>query len=149
MNKLESEAYSRGWNDAMRKEPKEVFENKDQEYYLNQTLEVQAGEPMNKDCICKSKHCQHYESDFDRFVKNENWKARFNEKYKNWIDKDNHLKDSVIDFIEQLLKKEREKTLAEEKQFILNVLDGIDIADKEAGVIGGTKAIRMALQSRV
>lgn len=37
----------------------------------------------------------------------------------------------------------------EERQFILNVLDGIDIADKQMGVIGGTKAIRFALQSRI
>lgn len=37
----------------------------------------------------------------------------------------------------------------QERQFILNLLDGQDIADKELGVIGGTKAIRFALSSRI
>lgn len=37
-----------------------------------------------------------------------------------------------------------------ERQFILNVLDGIDQADKEMGNMGGgTKAIRLALSSRL
>lgn len=37
-----------------------------------------------------------------------------------------------------------------ERQFILNVLDGIDIADRNSGdIVGGTKAIRFALQSRI
>lgn len=36
----------------------------------------------------------------------------------------------------------------EYRQFILNVLDGIDIADKELGG-GGTKAIRLAIKSRI
>jgi len=45
--------------------------------------------------------------------------------------------------VETLVKKE-------ERQFILNVLDGIDIADKQMGnKTGGTKAIRHALKSRV
>ena len=36
------------------------------------------------------------------------------------------------------------------KQFILNVLKGVDIADKEMGNKGGgTKAIRLAIKSRV
>ncbi len=44
---------------------------------------------------------------------------------------------------------ERERVATEERQFILNILDGIDIADKAMGNIGGgTKAIRFALQSR-
>ena len=46
------------------------------------------------------------------------------------------------------LKEEREEVLREERRFIVNVLDGIDMADKEAGVIGGTQAIRLALESR-
>ncbi len=81
----------------------------------------------------------------------------------------------IKDFIRTLIKTEREKAFhagvescesihpefnkvkdewvkegaAEERQFILNVLDGIDIADKEMGnTHGGTKAIRLALQSR-
>ena len=42
----------------------------------------------------------------------------------------------------------REKELAE-RQFILNVLDGIDMADKQMGNKGGgTKAIRLVLSSR-
>lgn len=44
----------------------------------------------------------------------------------------------------------REEMKKEERQFILNVLDGIDIADEQMGnKTGGTKAIRQALQSRV
>lgn len=44
----------------------------------------------------------------------------------------------------------REKRLLQqERQFILNVLDGVDIADLETGNDkGGTKAIRLALQMR-
>lgn len=48
----------------------------------------------------------------------------------------------------------KEKSLSErqgaeeERRFILNVLDGIDTADEAMGVLGGTKAIRFALQSR-
>lgn len=39
---------------------------------------------------------------------------------------------------------------ADERQFILNVLDGVDIADEQIGNKGGgTKAIRFALQSRI
>ena len=55
-----------------------------------------------------------------------------------------------------LAKLENEKELSreegrkEERQFILNVLDGIDQADREMGnKFGGTKAIRFALQSRI
>ena len=46
--------------------------------------------------------------------------------------------------------KEMIKAVMEYKQFILNVLDGIDIADKEMGnQKGGTKAIRLAIESRI
>lgn len=39
--------------------------------------------------------------------------------------------------------------LRDEKEFILNVLEGIDIADKQMGNTGGgTAAIRLALKSR-
>lgn len=49
----------------------------------------------------------------------------------------------VILLIEKQIKEE-------ERQFILNVLDGIDIADEQMGnKTGGTKAIRLALQSRI
>lgn len=38
----------------------------------------------------------------------------------------------------------------EERQFILNILDGVDIADEQMGNKGGgTKAIRFALQNRI
>lgn len=52
---------------------------------------------------------------------------------------------------EQLVKilnqkdKEVEEAVAEYKQFVVNVLDGIDIADGQCN----TKAIRFALQSRI
>lgn len=36
----------------------------------------------------------------------------------------------------------------EERQFILNILDGIDLADAQMGLPHNTKAIRFALQSR-
>ena len=43
-----------------------------------------------------------------------------------------------------------ERAVAAERQFILNILDGIDIADEEMGNNGGeTKAIRLALKSRI
>jgi len=57
--------------------------------------------------------------------------------------------EELISFIESLLAEQKKELLENERQFILNVLDGIDIADKEVGVIGGTQAIRQALQSRV
>lgn len=43
------------------------------------------------------------------------------------------------------LQKAREGARAEYKQFVLNILDGIDIADGQCN----TKAIRLALQSRI
>jgi Skp family chaperone for outer membrane proteins len=45
---------------------------------------------------------------------------------------------------EQELQKAREEAQEEYKQFVLNVLDGVDIADGQCS----TKAIRFALQSR-
>jgi len=55
----------------------------------------------------------------------------------------------IKDFIESLLAEQKKELMKEERQFIINVLDGIDIADKQMGVIGGTQAIRQALRSRV
>lgn len=55
----------------------------------------------------------------------------------------------AIAFVENLLAEQKKELLENERKFILNILDGIDIADKEMGVIGGTQAIRQALQSRV
>lgn len=37
----------------------------------------------------------------------------------------------------------------EERQFMLNILDGIDEADRQLGHPGGTKAIRFALKNRI
>lgn len=57
--------------------------------------------------------------------------------------------DSLKQFIQSILDKREEEVRKEERQFILNVLDGVDIADQQMGNVGGgTKAIRFALQSR-
>lgn len=45
----------------------------------------------------------------------------------------------------QQLQKARQEAQTEYKQFVLNVLDGVDIADGHCN----TKAIRLALQSRI
>lgn len=55
----------------------------------------------------------------------------------------------LLSFISSREEKAREEGRKEERQFILNVLDGIDIADKQMGVVGGTKAIRISLQNRI
>ena len=55
----------------------------------------------------------------------------------------------VTEIISSREEKAREEGRKEERQFILNVLDGIDIADKEMGIVGGTQAIRLALQNRI
>lgn len=58
--------------------------------------------------------------------------------------------EDQIAFIRNLASSEYKRGQQEERQFILNILDGIDIADKEMGNKGGgTKAIRHALQSRI
>ena len=85
----------------------------------------------------------------------ENWKEEFDKKlplftFVNNSEYGSELKiEEVKDFISTLLAEERHKVLSEERQFILNILDGIDIADKEMGLTGGTQAIRQALQSRI
>lgn len=51
--------------------------------------------------------------------------------------------------LEDEITKAEERGRREERQFVLNVLDGIDIADEQMqNKGGGTKAIRFALQSR-
>ena len=85
-----------------------------------------------------------------------NWKETFRNDYTTkgygdyrlWNESGNNVQ-KVEDFITNLLAEQKKGLLADERRFILNVLDGIDIADKKAGVIGGTQAIRQALQSRV
>lgn len=59
------------------------------------------------------------------------------------------MKENLTLLISSREQKAREEGRKEERQFILNVLDGIDIADKEMGIVGGTQAIRQALQSRI
>lgn len=56
--------------------------------------------------------------------------------------------DFWLSILDQEVSYAVERSMQEERQFILNILDGIDIADKEMGIIGGTKAIRFALASR-
>ena len=52
--------------------------------------------------------------------------------------------------IKQALQTVERETREEERAFILNILDGIDIADEEMqNKGGGTKAIRLALESRI
>jgi len=58
--------------------------------------------------------------------------------------------EDAIDFIKNLLSKARQEGQQEERQFILNILDGIDEADRQMqNEGGGTKAIRMALNVRI
>jgi len=76
----------------------------------------------------------------------DNWKGR--------IQKFRELGHEITPAIEKIIEAEkelsREEGRKEERQFILNVLDGIDQADREMGnKFGGTKAIRFALQSRI
>ena len=60
-----------------------------------------------------------------------------------WIDK-------LESFISSEITKARKEAQEEYKLFVLNVLDGIDQADKENVFgVGGTRAIRLALQSRI
>ncbi len=75
------------------------------------------------------------------------WKERFEE----WRTKNAGMykADDIANFFYGLLKEERNAVLSEERQFVLNVLDGIDIADAQMGIVGGTQAIRQALESRI
>ncbi len=57
--------------------------------------------------------------------------------------------DRVAEKLISLTKKEYELGQQIERQFTLNILDGIDITDKEMGNKGGgTLAIRHALKNR-
>jgi len=57
--------------------------------------------------------------------------------------------DKIKVFISKVEKEAYERGAGDERQFILNVLDGVDIADKTMGNEGGTLAIRHALKSRI
>lgn len=52
-------------------------------------------------------------------------------------------------FIQAVEKEAYQRGTQDERQFILNILDGIDIANKEMGHPPDTKAIRFALKSRL
>ena len=59
------------------------------------------------------------------------------------------LEPALTNDIAEVVLEVLEEDLRVERQFILNILDGIDIADKQLGNSGGgTKAIRFALQNR-
>jgi len=90
----------------------------------------------------------------------ENWKEEFDSMF-DWAEQIKEFElerwkimygftpEHIKAFISTIRAEERHKVLSEERQFILNILDGIDIADKEMGLTGGTQAIRQALQSRI
>lgn len=60
---------------------------------------------------------------------------------------------TLIDKLEaiasQSCQQGRMEATEEWKQYMLNILDGVDIADEKEGITGGTKAIRLAIQSRI
>lgn len=59
------------------------------------------------------------------------------------------LKGNIKIWLSQAKEEGRREGASEERQFILNILDGIDMADEQMGNKGGgTKAIRHALNSR-
>jgi len=76
---------------------------------------------------------------------------------KNKLDKTyyNDLCVEINEFVKEVksdkfIQEVKSQVRDEERRFVLNVLDGIDIADEQMGnKTGGTKAIRIALQSRI
>ena len=79
-----------------------------------------------------------------------NWKNDFESKCESGHFKIGEIdKSLLVKFIESLLEQQKKELLQQERQFILNILDGIDKADEIMGITGGTQAIRQALQSRV
>jgi len=62
---------------------------------------------------------------------------------------DNQFRATVEHNLDLMKEYAVSKELENERQFILNVLDGVDEADRQMGNIeGGTLAIRHALKSR-
>lgn len=51
-------------------------------------------------------------------------------------------------FISQQIEEAYQRGQEEERQFILNILDGIDTADEQMGLPHNTEAIRFALRGR-
>lgn len=78
------------------------------------------------------------------FIKNTNvpiYKANINEEISKVI---------LVNDLPSVISSAVSQALEEERQFILNVLDGIDEADRQMNNTGGgTLAIRHALQSRI
>jgi hypothetical protein len=59
------------------------------------------------------------------------------------------IKEELRRNLHSYAQQQVQEAVDEYKQFVLNVLDGVDIADEQMGnTYGGTKAIRHALQSR-
>lgn len=60
------------------------------------------------------------------------------------------VEDSIASLLKHALTTHAQSEVEKEREFILNILDGIDTADKQTGNInGGTEAIRLALKSRI
>lgn len=90
------------------------------------------------------------------------WEKEFNDKYGNgysddWeTNIDGHVSVNYLDvraFIasieDETVRRTEKEIMEREYRFIINILDGVDIADEQLGNKGGgTKAIRLALQSR-
>lgn len=72
--------------------------------------------------------------------------TKIDDYYRNNFDESQSRKKMFItELLHHQLQKAREEAQAEYKQFVLNVLDGVDIADGQCN----TKAIRFALESRI
>lgn len=83
----------------------------------------------------------------------EGWEERFDKEFP--LPKENNEKVAILlrdlkSFISQTIQETEARVEQEERQFILNILDGINEADRQMGNKGGgTLAIRLALQSRI
>ena len=90
-------------------------------------------------------------------VEQEEWEKEFDRRFPKVFETikcPHELKDLPLNELNGVLKDFIAKTLStarkEERQFILNILDGIDEADRQMGNKGGgTEAIRFALKSRL
>lgn len=87
----------------------------------------------------------------------ESWEEEFDEKFTTKPELESHefplanvlaKAVEVKAFIQEVEQKAIQRTLREERQFILNILDGIDISNKQMGIKDGTKAIRLCLSAR-
>lgn len=104
----------------------------------------------NQKCKCKESSDIFCESCQDKIgIKTE--APKWEKNWHTFVAK-NHNKTIYV--VSNLIKSFISLTIAEakeeERQFILNILDGIDLADKEMKNEGGsTKAIRFALKNRI